>query len=54
MHRRRLSQAEIVHAVDDAVKTAILDERNQITADDLLVRLRERHNMRTAFIDAES
>lgn len=49
-----LSQAEIVHAVDDAVKTAILDERNQITADDLLVRLRERHNMRTAFIDAES
>jgi AAA+ superfamily predicted ATPase len=49
-----LSQAEVVHAVDDAVKTAILDERNQITADDLLVRLRERHNMRTAFIDAES
>jgi SpoVK/Ycf46/Vps4 family AAA+-type ATPase len=48
-----LSQAEIVRAVDDAVKTAILDERNLIGTDDLTLRLRERHNMRTAFLDAE-
>lgn len=48
-----LSQAEVVRAVDDAVKTAILDERDQITTEDIMIRLRERHNMRTAFIDAE-
>lgn len=48
-----LSQAEVVRAIDDAVKTAILDERHHITTEDILIRLRERHNMRTAFIDAE-
>ena len=44
-----LSQSEIVRATDDAVKTAILDERNTVTSDDLLLRLRERHTMRSAF-----
>jgi SpoVK/Ycf46/Vps4 family AAA+-type ATPase len=49
-----LSQAEVVRAVDDAVKTAILDERSQLTTEDVLERLHERHAMRTAFLDAES
>jgi len=49
-----LSQAEIVGAVDDAVKTAILDERSNIHTEDIMSRLRERHNMRTAFIDADN
>ncbi|RDJ21066.1 AAA family ATPase [Bosea caraganae] len=47
-----LSQSEIVRAADDAVKTAILDERNQITTDDLLLRLHERQEMRVAFLEA--
>jgi SpoVK/Ycf46/Vps4 family AAA+-type ATPase len=49
-----LSQAEIVRAVDDAVKSAILDERGQLTTDDVVVRLHERHAMRAAFLDSES
>ena len=49
-----LSQAEIVRAVDDAVKTAILDERRQITTDDLIGRLDERRAMRSVFLDVES
>jgi SpoVK/Ycf46/Vps4 family AAA+-type ATPase len=49
-----LSQSEIVRATDDAVKTAILDERNQLTTEDIVGRLQERHVMRTAFLDAES
>ncbi|MBZ9776940.1 AAA family ATPase [Mesorhizobium sp. CO1-1-8] len=49
-----LSQSEIVRATDDAVKTAILDERNTISTDDLLTRLRERHEMREAFINVGS
>jgi SpoVK/Ycf46/Vps4 family AAA+-type ATPase len=49
-----LSQSEIVRATDDAVKTAILDERNKLTMEDIIVRLQERHAMRTAFLDAES
>lgn len=48
-----LSQAEIVRAVDDAVKTAILDQSVNITTDDILARLRERHVMQTAFLNAE-
>ncbi len=48
-----LSQAEVVRAIDDAVKTAILDQREHITTEDIMSRLRERHNMRTAFIDAD-
>ena len=49
-----LSQAEIVRAVDDAVKTAILDEKNLIATDDIVDRLQERQMMRTAFLDVES
>jgi AAA+ superfamily predicted ATPase len=48
-----LSQSEIVRATDDAVKTAILDERNQLTTEDIVDRLQERHTMRTAFLDSE-
>jgi SpoVK/Ycf46/Vps4 family AAA+-type ATPase len=48
-----LSQAEIVRATDDAVKTAILDERDQLSDGDLMDRLHERHAMRSAFLDAE-
>ncbi|RYG85631.1 MAG: ATP-binding protein [Alphaproteobacteria bacterium] len=48
-----LSQAEIVRAVDDAVKTAILDQRATLVTDDILMRLRERHGMQTAFFNAE-
>jgi SpoVK/Ycf46/Vps4 family AAA+-type ATPase len=49
-----LSQSEIVRAADDAVKTAILDERKELTNDDILKRLHERHAMRTAFLDPQS
>ncbi len=49
-----LSQAEIVRASDDAAKTAILDERSSITTEHLIVRLEERHAMRTAFLNMES
>jgi len=49
-----LSQSEIVRAADDAVKTAILDERQQLTTEDIVTRLQERHAMRTAFLDAQS
>lgn len=49
-----LSQAEIVRAVDDAVKSAILSERETISTDDLLHRLHERHSMRRAFLDVGS
>lgn len=48
-----LSQSEIVRAADDAVKTAILDQRKQLTTEDIVNRLQERHAMRTAFIDKE-
>ena len=44
-----LSQSEIVRATDDAVKTAILDERDNLSTENLLERLQERHNMRSAF-----
>ena len=46
-----LSQAELARAADDAVKNAILDERNFITSQDILTRLDERHRMRNAFLD---
>lgn len=48
-----LSQSEIVRAADDAVKTAILDERKQLTTEELVDRLQERHAMRTAFMDTQ-
>lgn len=51
---QNLSQSEIVRATDDAVKTAILDERSVLTTDDLLLRLQERREMRTAFSEAEN
>jgi SpoVK/Ycf46/Vps4 family AAA+-type ATPase len=45
-----LSQSEIVRAAEDAVKSAILDERNSLTTDDLVIRLAERAEMREAFL----
>lgn len=51
---KNLSQSEIVRATDDAVKTAILDERDQVKTDDLLLRLEERREMRVAFLEVES
>lgn len=48
-----LSQSEIVRSSDDAVKTAILDERRTLSTDDLLERLRERHSMRNAFMETK-
>lgn len=48
-----LSQAEVVRAVDDAVKTAILDQRTVLVTEDILARLRERHAMQAAFFNAE-
>ena len=44
-----LSQSEIVRAAEDAVKTAILDERNTLKTDDVVSRLEERMEMRDAF-----
>jgi SpoVK/Ycf46/Vps4 family AAA+-type ATPase len=49
-----LSQSEIVRAADDAVKTAILDERKQLSTENIVDRLQERHAMRTAFLGSES
>lgn len=48
-----LSQSEIVRAADDAVKTAILDQRRQLSTEDILSRLQERVAMRTAFLDSK-
>lgn len=48
-----LSQAEVVRAVDDAVKTAILDQRTVLVTEDILGRLRERHAMQTAFFNTD-
>ena len=44
-----LSQAELARAADEAAKEALLDERNTIRAEDLLVQLSARHDMRIAF-----
>lgn len=46
-----LSQSEIVRAADDAVKTAILDERRTIATEDVVQRLNQRREMRDAFLD---
>jgi SpoVK/Ycf46/Vps4 family AAA+-type ATPase len=48
-----LRQSEIVRAADDAVKTAILDECRQLTTEDIVTRLQERHSMRMAFLDTK-
>lgn len=49
-----LSQAEIVRAIDDVVKAAILDERQQVTNEDVLRRLQDRQIMRNTFLEAEA
>ena len=46
---RGLSQSEIVRASEDAVKTAILDERKTLSTPDIVERLTERLEMRRAF-----
>ncbi len=48
-----LSQSEIARASEDAVKTAILDERDTIKTEDILRRLISRREMRDAFSKAE-
>ena len=48
-----LSQSEIVRATDDAVKTAILDESTQVSTENIIDRLHERHTMRSAFLESE-
>jgi len=44
-----LSQSEIVAAAEDAVKTAILDQRDSLTTQHILDTLLERHAMKDAF-----
>jgi len=44
-----LSQSEIVRATEDAVKTAILDERDTLKTNDVVSKLEERMEMRNAF-----
>lgn len=46
-----LSQAEIAHAAEEAVKAAILSERNSISTTDLSHQLQKRQDMKTVFID---
>ena len=48
-----LSQSEIARASEDAVKTAILDERTAISTDDIVRRLNDRSKMRAAFSVSE-
>ncbi|WP_298309241.1 AAA family ATPase [uncultured Erythrobacter sp.] len=48
-----LSQSEIARASEDAVKTAILDERDVIKTEDVLKRLQQRREMRDAFSGSE-
>ena len=48
-----LSQSEIVRASEDAVKTAILDERKSLSTDDIVMRLNERTKMQRAFSSTE-
>ena len=45
----KLSQAEIARAAEEAVKQAILQQRDSITTAELVGRLLERQKMRTAF-----
>ncbi|MEQ5777111.1 ATP-binding protein [Thalassospira sp. NFXS8] len=49
-----LSQAEIAKAAEDAVKAAILDERNSVTTEQLSRRLQERREMQEAFLTTRS
>lgn len=50
---RDLSQSELARATEKAVKTAILDERDQLTTHDIVGALNERREMRQAFIGAQ-
>ena len=49
---RDLSQSELARATEQAVKTAILDERDCLTTNDIVDTLNERRKMREAFIGA--
>lgn len=49
-----LSQAEISKAAEDVVKAAILEEKNSVTTDQLLRRLRDRREMQEAFSNTKS
>lgn len=49
---RGLSQAEVARAANEAVKSAILHQRNQVTTHELTLKLSERQAMRTAFSTA--
>lgn len=46
---RGLSQSEIARAAEDAVKSAILDERDTLKTDDVVHRLKSRIEMRDVF-----
>ena len=46
---RNLSQSELARASEKAVKTAILDERSQLTTRDVVAALDERQRMRQVF-----
>lgn len=48
-----LSQSEIARAAEDAVKSAILDERSTIATTDVVQRLNDRSKMRAAFSASE-
>lgn len=48
-----LSQAEIARAAEDAVKEAILDERDILTTDDIVTRLSARKDMRELLSNLE-
>ena len=52
MAARGLSQAEIARAANEAVKIAILQQRNHITTQDLTLKLSERQAMRVSFTTA--
>ena len=47
-----LSQSELARATEKAVKTAILDERDRLTTNDIVGVLNERREMREAFTGA--
>ena len=49
-----LSQAEITRATEDAVKSAILNESDTVTSDQLIRRLTERRVMQEAFSNTKS
>lgn len=48
-----LSQSEITRATNDAVKTAILEQRSLIKTEDITHRLQQRQSMKASFIKAE-